>query len=85
MGLTGCAAWCGLIEEQAKNEKYDEFADMSKADVAKFNADPKNENKIICRDEKPTGTNIPQRVCYWESQLEERTRADQREIRRRQK
>ncbi len=33
--------------------------------------------RLVCRTERPTGSNIPRRVCYSEEQLDEMSRAAQ--------
>ncbi len=78
--LTGCTTWNTLIERRKAKEKYDEFAEMSKAAIHRFNADPRNEDKIICKEEKPTGSNIPVRACYWKSHIDKRREEDQRAV-----
>ena len=53
---------------------------MTDEEVEAYNADPNNTDKIVCKKEKPIGSNIPRRVCHKESYLEDRTRQDQRAI-----
>ena len=76
----GCTTWTKLVARNERSGPYDEFAGMSEADVRAFNADPANEEKIVCRTEKPTGSNIPVRTCNWESEVRRRSRQDQRAI-----
>ena len=78
VSLTGCAKWYELIERRKAAEGYDEFAGMSVAQIKAFNADPANDDKIICKKEKATGTNIPERTCRWESMENRRSEEDQR-------
>ena len=40
------------------------------------------ENQIVCRMEKPLGSNISERVCYTVAQLKAREEADKEEFRR---
>jgi hypothetical protein len=37
-----------------------------------------DEDEVVCRDETPTGSNIPQRVCYKRRDADERREQDQR-------
>ena len=39
-------------------------------------------NKIVCRNEKPLGSNIAERVCYTVAQLKAREEADKESFRR---
>ena len=76
----GCTTWNKLVERNERRQRYDEFADMSTAEIRAWNADPANDEKIICRTEKPTGSNIPVRTCNWESEIRRRSKDDQRAV-----
>jgi hypothetical protein len=39
-------------------------------------------DRLICRYERPTGSNIPERICYTQEQLDEMSRAAQDAARR---
>jgi hypothetical protein len=39
-------------------------------------------DRLICRYERPTGSNIPERICYTQDQLDEMSRAAQDAARR---
>lgn len=39
-------------------------------------------DQLICRYERPTGSNIPTRVCYTQEQLDEMSQATQDALRR---
>ena len=45
---------------------------FSRKEIAAYNANPENKNKIICSNEKPVGSNLPKRVCRWESAIRDR-------------
>ncbi len=53
---------------------------LSKKQIEEYNADPANEDKIVCQTIKPIGSNIPQRECSKQSFLDDRSRQDQRAI-----
>ena len=68
------ALGCAAMQEQARlNSLTDE-------QVAEYNADPNNEDKIVCNEEKPIGSNIPKRTCTKQSDLDERTAQDQKAV-----
>ncbi len=50
---------------------------LSKAEIEAYNNDPTNEDKIVCKNERPIGSHIPKRVCYKESDILKRSQADQ--------
>jgi hypothetical protein len=43
---------------------------------------PAAKDRLICRYERPTGSNIPERICYTQDQLDEMSRAAQDAARR---
>jgi hypothetical protein len=51
------------------------------SEVAKAGDDDSGEGEIVCRTERPTGSNIAQRVCYNRREAEERREADQQGLR----
>ena len=68
------ALGCAAMQEKTR------INNMTDEEVAAYNADPNNTDKIVCRKEKPTGSNIPRRVCRKQSWMDDRTDQDQREI-----
>lgn len=51
------------------------------AEVEQYNAQVDPEDRIVCRDEIPVGTNIPQRRCYRAQALEEVGRFHREQLR----
>ena len=56
--------------------------DLTDEQIAKYNEGKSEENQIVCRMEKPLGSNIFERVCYTVAQLKAREEADKEEFRR---
>ena len=56
--------------------------DLTDEQIAKYNEGKSEENQIVCRMEKPLGSNISERVCYTVAQLRAREEADKEEFRR---
>ena len=56
--------------------------DLTDEQIAKYNEGKSEENQIVCRMEKPLGSNISERVCYTVAQLKAREEADKEEFRR---
>ena len=56
--------------------------DLTDEQIAKYNEGKSEENKIVCRMEKPLGSNISERVCYTVAQLKAREEADKEDFRR---
>ena len=56
--------------------------DLTDEQIAKYNEGKSEENQIVCRMEKPLGSNIAERVCYTVAQLRAREEADKEEFRR---
>ena len=50
--------------------------------IAKYNEGKPEDDQIICRMEKPLGSNIAERVCYKVVDLKLRENADKEEFRR---
>lgn len=53
---------------------------MSNEEIEAYNSDPNNSDKIVCRTEQPIGSRIPERICRFESIIDERSRQDQRAL-----
>ena len=45
-----------------------------------YNSDPNNTDKIVCKYETAIGTRVPKRVCRKQSDIDERSRQDQRTV-----
>ena len=56
--------------------------DLTDDQIAKYNEGKDEGNKIVCRNEKPLGSNIAERVCYTVAQLKAREEADKESFRR---
>ena len=56
--------------------------DLTDEQIAKYNEGKSVENQIVCRMEKPLGSNIAERVCYTVAQLRAREEADKEEFRK---
>jgi len=50
--------------------------------IAKYNEGKAEDDQIVCRMEKPLGSNIAERVCYKVAELKSREDADKEEFRR---
>jgi hypothetical protein len=55
---------------------------LSNDEIEAYNNDPSNTDKIICTNEKPTGSRIAKRECYKESYIKRRTQHDQRALKK---
>ncbi|MFL2712947.1 MAG: hypothetical protein ACJ0FL_03000 [Gammaproteobacteria bacterium] len=56
--------------------------DLSDEQIAKYNEGKEEDNQIVCRNEKPLGSNIAERVCYTVAQLKAREKSDKEDFRR---
>lgn len=56
--------------------------ELSKKEIEAYNSNPNNTNKIVCKKEKPVGSNLPTRVCRMKASIDERSLSDQQELRR---
>ena len=56
--------------------------DLTDDQIAKYNEGKDEDNKIVCRNEKPLGSNISERVCYTVAQLKAREKSDKEDFRR---
>jgi hypothetical protein len=72
------ASGCALHRSGSSKKANDAAA---KAMAAEKPTEEKPAPGVICRNERPTGTNIARRVCYEETDLEEASRAAQETIR----
>ena len=52
------------------------------AEIEQYNASVEPEERIICRNEKPVGTRISQRICRRAGDIEDQSDLSQREWRR---
>ena len=50
--------------------------DLSDEQIAKYNEGKEESNQIVCRNEKPLGSHISERVCYTVAELKAREEAD---------
>lgn len=63
-------------------EQANELNELSPEEIAAYNADPKNTDKIVCEKIRSTGTRVPQRVCLRQSTIDARNREAQEEMTR---
>lgn len=56
--------------------------DLSRKEIKAYNSDPNNTKKVVCKKEKPVGSNIPVRVCRMEGSIEDRSLKDQQKLRK---
>ncbi len=52
------------------------------AEVDQYNASVEPEDRIVCRQETPVGTNIPKRVCRYVRDVEETSAFHREQLRR---
>jgi hypothetical protein len=76
----GCATKNSSVDLNNLSRNYD-LSKLSRKQVVAYNANPENTDKIVCTTEKPIGSNIPKRVCYWESKIKDRQNKDQQSLR----
>ncbi len=53
---------------------------LSDEEIEAYNSNPNNTDKIVCSNEAQVGTRVPKRVCRKQSEIDERSRQDQRTI-----
>ena len=53
---------------------------LSMKEIKAYNNDPNNTDKIVCKNETPTGSKIPKKVCRRESSIDNRSRKDQQTL-----
>lgn len=73
----GCAT-TKSTQDLSRISKADDLSKLSRKEIAAYNANPDNTDKIVCTTEKPVGSHIPQRVCHWDSAMDIRRDQDQR-------
>ena len=55
---------------------------LSDEEIEAYNSDPNNTDKIVCKYETAIGTRVPKQVCRKQSDIDERSRLDQRTVER---
>jgi hypothetical protein len=70
--LCSCTQLEGTAQERMPND----------AEVAQYNASASPENRIVCRDETPIGSNIPRRVCRYLSDIDATSQFHRDQLRR---
>jgi len=58
--------------------------DLSEEQITEYNKKVTEEKRIICRNEKPLGSNIAERKCYTVAELNKRMQDDKNMLRRNQ-
>jgi hypothetical protein len=71
--LMACAGASNQVKPQSKEPQSAEAK-------AAAEQDKKDEAKLVCVWERPTGSNIPERVCRMPEQMDEQREATQRGI-----
>lgn len=69
------AANCATSSNKTKAEN------LSNEQIAAYNARVEESKRLICRNEKPLGSNISERKCYTVSQLKQREQNDKERLR----
>jgi hypothetical protein len=82
MGIfaAGCAT-TNSTNDVNRFSRDNDLSRLSKKEIAAYNANPDNTDKIVCTSEKPVGSNIPVRECHFESKIKERQEKDQQALR----
>ena len=76
--IIGCLLILGIVTVGcATTKSTNDLNRLSKKEIAAYNANPENTDKIVCKSEKPVGSNIPKRVCHKESKIKDRRFKDQ--------
>ena len=76
--IIGCLLIVGIVTVGcATTNSTKDLNRLSKKEVAAYNANPENTDKIVCTKEKPIGSKIPKRVCHMESKIKDRQFRDQ--------
>lgn len=65
----------------ATNSNKTKAENLSNDQIAAYNARVEESKRIICRNEKPLGSNISERKCYTVSQLKQREQNDKERLR----
>jgi hypothetical protein len=56
------------------------FNTLSDEEIEAYNNDPNNTDKIVCKYETAIGTRVPKRICRKQSEIDKRSRQDQRTL-----
>jgi hypothetical protein len=56
------------------------FNTLSDEEIEAYNSDPNNTDKIVCKYETAIGTRVPKRICRKQSEIDKRSRQDQRTL-----
>lgn len=70
--LGACSQLEGTAQERMPND----------AEVAQYNASVAPEERIVCRNETPVGTNVPRRVCRYLRDIDATSRFHRDQLRR---
>ena len=65
----------------ATNTNKTKAENLTNDQIAAYNARVEESKRIICRNEKPLGSNISERKCYTVAQLKERQDRDKQMLR----
>lgn len=74
--IAGCATPGKPKAQKAEN--------LTKEQISQYNARVSEEKRIICRNEKPLGSNIAERKCYTSAELKQREADDKDMLRKNQ-
>ena len=79
--IIGCLLIVGIVTVgcATTNSTYD-LNRLSKKEVAAYNANPENTDKIVCTKEKPVGSNRPRKECRKVSKIRDRQSQDQQAL-----
>jgi hypothetical protein len=64
----------------ASSQQGNRLNNLTDEQIAAYNSNPKNTDKIVCTKESQIGTLIPKRVCRKESEIAQRAQADQQTV-----
>lgn len=64
--------------------KVQKAENLTKEQISQYNARVSEEKRIICRNEKPLGSNIAERKCYTSAELKQREADDKDMLRKNQ-
>ena len=70
--LSACSQLEGTAQERMPND----------AEVAQYNASVPPEERIVCRNETPTGSNVPRRVCRYLRDIDATSKFHRDQLRR---
>ena len=79
--IIGCLLIVGIVTAgcTTTNSAYD-LNRLSKKEIAAYNANPENTDKIVCTNYKPVGSNIRKKECHLESKIKDRRLQDQQAL-----